>query len=177
MIFGNNKIFQIDARLSQVADHTFINYCFLLDNGKIGDISQASILNSTIYALNNIISSRGTRQCKSSNELCARAILTYLEENELINEGEGQVHEPDFSFDLDELRRLELDLNAIESFDGYRCFLIEEKGFERLICRDIVDQTNFDLKLPKGYFYDCMSSLSAWITSSTFLALRQDVNQ
>jgi hypothetical protein len=169
MIFGHKELFAIEATLSEVDELVLIQFCYWIKGAPIGDFEQHVLLRPVIHNFNEIMNCKGKRGADTRG-LKASEIIAVLGE-----EGAEPTHEL-LRFD-DELWKLNINYNQGENLDGYCTYLIEAESYDWLLCRDVLERKDYDVKIPKMNFYREVAQLLAWINSSTRLTLRHAPSQ
>ncbi|WP_346882951.1 Imm42 family immunity protein [uncultured Algibacter sp.] len=78
MIFGDKNIFAIESDFFQGKDYLFISYCFWVDNEKVGDNNQKSLLVSELENIEHNLNTLNNRKSSKLEEYSCKEIYAYL---------------------------------------------------------------------------------------------------
>ncbi len=165
MIFGDKNNFAIEADFFQGEDYLFISYCYWVNNEKIGDNSQRSLL---VSELENIKHNSNTKNERKSNELAkynCKEIYDYLT-FQLWNVGSTDIKIEK----IENINNLTVIKDYGECFDGFFCYLLEFKYYDLFIWNDLESKIKCK-KIEKNSFYKAFEELDDWINSNTKLIL------
>lgn len=172
MVFGDKEIFAIEAYLMQFEACVFIEYCFWVKGHMIGSLEDATLLPPVVHILESILKSKGQREMSNSSIYKDSELLDYFITS--LWTAEKYKGPLDMRYHNSELKKFDICSHEGETFSGYYVFLLEQEGFDWLLCKDASSQIITSVKIPKDKFYKTLKETLDWTRRSTMLVLRPD---
>ncbi len=165
MIFGCKNEFAIEADLFQGKDYVFISYCFWINNQKVGDNTQSSLLLSELDNIKHNIEALNDRNADELGKYNCQEIYDYLNyELWEIGKSNLKITTPK------NINSLTVIKEYGECFDGYYCYLLSFKFYDLIIWNNSKDEVNCK-KIGKNKLFNTFKEFNNWIESNTKLIL------